>query len=201
MGIWGKASNYEIATRVPLMIWAPDMSKNSQGAKTTALVELVDMYPTLCDLAGLPIPDHLEGYSFKPLLKNPDTPWKKAAFSQFPTPALREWGAYPLRPAMRETFFGPLIEEVEGRIIEQQKEKWNRELFENDLMGYAMRTERYRFVVWKSRSQPESEPVYIELFDHQTDPHETNNIAKQNPDVVTELMIQANKGWKGQLPN
>ena len=115
MGIWGKATNYEIATRVPLIIWTPDMKV--RGTSTDALVELVDMYPTLCELAGLPLPGHLEGHSFAPLLRNPKLPWKKAAFSQFPNPALREWAANPLSPGMRQTFFGPLIEEVEQRII------------------------------------------------------------------------------------
>ena len=200
MGIWGKASNYEIATRVPLMIWTPDMPQNSQGKRTKALVELIDMYPTLCELVGLPSPSHLEGYSFKPLLSSPNQSWKKAAFSQFPSPALREWGAFPLRPAMRETFFGPLIEEVEGRIIDQQKEKWNRALFENSIMGYAMRTDRYRFVIWKDRTEEDSEPVYYELFDHQNDPLETKNIAAKNPALVQQLMAQYNKGWKWHLP-
>ena len=119
MGIWGKATNYEIATRVPLMIWTPDIK--TKGVKTDALVELVDMYPSLCELAGIPQPEDLEGQSFVPLLKNPELEWKKAAFSQFPTPALREWGAFPLRPAMRETFFGPLLNEVEDRIIKPAK--------------------------------------------------------------------------------
>ena len=54
MGIWGKATNYEIATRVPMMIWSPTMAKQSQGQRTKALVELVDMYPTLCDMVGIP---------------------------------------------------------------------------------------------------------------------------------------------------
>jgi len=49
MGVWGKATNYEIATRVPLMIWTPDMK--ARGHKTDALVELVDIFPTLCELA------------------------------------------------------------------------------------------------------------------------------------------------------
>ena len=88
MGVWGKATNYEIATRVPLMIWSPDMK--TRGKSTDAFVELVDMYPTLCELSGVPIPEHVEGHSFAPLLDNPDLAWKKAAFSQFPSPALRE---------------------------------------------------------------------------------------------------------------
>lgn len=200
MGIWGKATNYEIATRVPMMIWSPDMAKKSQGQRTKALVELVDMYPTLCDIVGLSQPKHLEGHSFKSLLKNPKQTWKTAAFSQFPSPALREWGAFPLRPAMRETYFGPLVEEVEERIIKQQGEKWNRDLFENNLMGYAMRTERYRFIVWKNRTKPDEKPLYIELYDHKTDPDETKNIAEDNPKLVAELMVQFEKGWKGSLP-
>ena len=154
MGIWGKATNYEIATRVPLIIWTPDMPKHTRGRATDALVELVDMYPTLCDLAGIPLPPHLEGHSFKPLLDDPDRPWKTAAFSQFPNPALREWAANPLSQGMRETWFGPLITEVEARIMAQQKDKWDRDLFENRLMGYAMRTDRYRLVVWKDTSHP-----------------------------------------------
>ena len=55
MGIWGKATNYEIATRVPMVIWTPDMKQ--RGATTDALVELVDIYPTLCDLSGVPLPE------------------------------------------------------------------------------------------------------------------------------------------------
>lgn len=201
MGIWGKATNYEIATRVPMMIWTPDMPDEHRGQRTDALVELIDMYPTLCDLAGLEIPEHLEGQSFTPLLKNPNRKWKRAAFSQYPNPALREWAANPLTPSMRETYFGPLIEEVEARIIEQQKEKWDRDLFENDLMGYTMRTMRYRLVVWKDRTDPNSTPVYIELYDHQTDPSETINIATTQPDLVGDLLIQFKAGWKGSLAN
>ena len=148
-GRLGKATNYEIATRVPLIAWTPDLPKSSRGSRSSALVELIDMYPTLCDLAGVGIPNHLEGTSFAPLLENPNRKWKTAAFSQYPNPALREWAANPLSQGVRETFFGPLIEKVEDRIIKQQGEKWDRDLFENDLMGYAMRTDRYRLVVWK----------------------------------------------------
>ena len=200
MGIWGKATNYEISTRVPLIIITPDMANETKGKSTEALVELVDLYPTLCDLTGIPLPNHLEGYSFRPLLYKPNQEWKSAVFSQFPTPALREWGAYKLRPAMRETFFGPLIEEVEKRINDQQKEKWNREIFENTLMGYTMRTEQYRLIVWKDLANPEKEPLFLELYDHDIDAKETNNIANDNPELVAELMTRFNKGWQGNLP-
>lgn len=194
MGVWGKATNYEIATRVPLMIWSPNMK--ARGATTDALVELVDIFPTLCELAGIPTPDHLEGHSFARLMDNPELPWKKAAFSQYPNPALREWAANPLSQGMRETWFGPLIKEVEGRIIQQQQEKWDRELFEKHLMGYTMRTDRYRLVLWKDHRDSKAEPIYVELFDHKTDPHETKNVAARQPDIVTALRRQFDAGWK-----
>ena len=79
---WGKKTNYEIDTRSPLIISAPHRS--AQGRSTEALVELVDMYPTLCELAGLSPPPRLEGASMAPLLDDPGRPWKTAVFSQFP---------------------------------------------------------------------------------------------------------------------
>ena len=157
------------------------------------------MYPTLCELAGLPIPGHVEGHSFVPLLDEPHVAWKKAAFSQYPNPALREWAANPLSQGMRETWFGPLIKDVEARIIDQQGDKWDRELFEKHLMGYTMRTDRYRLVVWRDHRDAGAEPLYVELFDHQNDPHETENVASQNPDVVKALRKQLDEGWESAL--
>ncbi|MEC5128736.1 sulfatase [Verrucomicrobiales bacterium BCK34] len=79
---WGKATNFELSTRVPLLIRAPGM--NSAGQRSVSLVELVDLYPTLCDLAGLPKPDHLHGSSFAKLLDDPGLDEQKFALSQFP---------------------------------------------------------------------------------------------------------------------
>lgn len=194
MGVWGKATNYEIATRVPLIIWTPDMA--TRGEKTDALVELVDIYPTLCELAHVPVPEHTEGRSFVPLLDKPHQQWKQAAFSQYPNSALREWAANPLSPAMRETWFGPLINEVEERIRKQQGNHWDRELFEEHLMGYTMRTDRYRIVAWQDRRDPDAAPLYVELFDHQVDPAEATNIAENHPELVAELLKQMKAGWK-----
>ena len=200
MGVWGKATNYEIATRVPMMLWTPDMPDKNRGKKTEALVELVDMYPTLCDLAGIDKPQHLEGHSMMPLLENPDLPWKQAAFSQYPNPALREWAANPITPEMRELFFGPLIRDVEQKIIQQQGEKWDRDIYENHLMGYSMRTDNYRIVIWKNRNTPDADPLFVELFDHKNDPTETKNVAEENPEIVKQLIAQFDRGWEGNLP-
>ena len=199
MGIWGKATNYEIATRVPLIISAPAMPEKNKGKSTDALVELVDMYPTLCQLAGIPLPAHLEGRSFVPLLSDPKQEWKKAAFSQFPNPALREWAANPLSKGMRETYFGPLIQEVEKSIQQQQKDKWDRNLFEQRLMGYTMRTNRYRLVVWQDTANRCAPPVYVEIYDHKKDPLETKNIAPKNPKLMRQLLDQFDKNRKGDM--
>ena len=196
MGIWGKATNYEIATRVPLIFWTPEMK--NRGKATNALVELVDLYPTLCDLAGLSKPSHLAGKSLVPLLKNPKAKGKKFAVSQFPNPALREWAANPLSPGMRETFFGPLIEEVEGKIKRQLGKQWNRELFENHLMGYTIRTERYRLVAWLDYRNVNTEPLYLELYDHRKDPKETKNIAEEFPAKAKELLTKLRASGIGE---
>lgn len=78
--MWNKHALYSRAMRVPLIISAPGAKP---GSASPALVELVDLFPTLCDLAGLPKPGHLEGTSMAPLLAQPDRPWKSAAFSRW----------------------------------------------------------------------------------------------------------------------
>jgi iduronate 2-sulfatase len=81
-GLWGKKDNSEKATRVALMMRVPGMKQT--GAKTDALVELVDIFPTLTELCGFQFPGVLQGTSMVPLLKSPGMKWKKAAFSSFP---------------------------------------------------------------------------------------------------------------------
>lgn len=76
---WSKHTSHEYATRASMMICVPG---KTSGQKTDALVELVDIYPTLCELTGIAPPDYLEGKSFVPLIANPERPWKKAAFSE-----------------------------------------------------------------------------------------------------------------------
>ena len=79
-GLWGKTTNFELDARVPLIVRAPGRAGNTSESK--ALVELVDLYPTLVDLAGFDLPEHLQGSSFVPVLDNPNRPWKMAAFTQ-----------------------------------------------------------------------------------------------------------------------
>jgi uncharacterized sulfatase len=77
---WQKMGLMEEAVRAPLIV--SDPGRTGAGRKSRALVEFVDIYPTLAELGGLEGPEGLEGRSFVPLLDDPDRPWKQAAFSQ-----------------------------------------------------------------------------------------------------------------------
>jgi arylsulfatase A-like enzyme len=154
---WCKHTTMENDANAPLILSVPGM-KNA-GKHTDALVEFVDVYPTLSELAGLPLPAHLEGTSLKPLLDHPKRPWKTAAFSQYPR------------------------------------------IHKGGLMGYSMRTDRYRLTVWVGKTD-RTKVDAIELYDHQTDPQENVNIAKDpaNAELVKQLMAQWEKGWQGAKP-
>ena len=155
---WAKHSNVENDTRAPLIISYPGM--RTAGKHTGALVEFVDIYPTLAELAGLPLPKHLEGVSFKPLLEDAERTWKTAAFSEYPRGAATK-----------------------------------------GLMGYTMRTDRYRFTKWVGRKD-HTKVDATELYDHQTDPQENTNIANDpaNKELVEKLNAQWEAGWRGALP-
>ncbi|MCX6583926.1 MAG: sulfatase [Candidatus Aminicenantes bacterium] len=134
-GSWCKHSNFEDDTRVPLIVSVPGMK--TAGKHTNALVESVDIYPTLCELCGLDLPAQpIEGTGFVPLLDNPNLEWKKAAFSQYPRGYLDK--------------------------------------IDSLLMGYAMRTNQYRYVEW--RKFKTGQLLERELYDHQTDPGENVNV-------------------------
>ena len=77
---WGKRTLFEVALRSPLIVSIP--GQEHIGVKTDALVELVDIYPTLCEACQLPIPEQLEGLSMVPVIREPTSPWKSAAFSK-----------------------------------------------------------------------------------------------------------------------
>lgn len=162
-GLWTKANNYELATRVPLIISVP--GQKGPGAESRALVELVDLYPTLVAVCGLEEPEGMEGTSFAPLLENPDRPWKTAVFSQYPR----------ARSGHRHRGHG-------------------------DLMGYAVRTERYRYVEWRDWKTGTVEAR--ELYDQDADPHEMTNLAPApgQEQVVERLGRILARGWEKARP-
>ncbi|MFW6289925.1 MAG: sulfatase, partial [Mariniphaga sp.] len=78
--LWCKHCNFEKVLRTPLILRAPG---NKQNIKTGALVEFVDIYPSLCELAGLEKPFHLQGKSFVPLTEDPNQPWKEELYCRW----------------------------------------------------------------------------------------------------------------------
>jgi arylsulfatase A-like enzyme len=115
-GLWAKGTNFELSTRVPLIVSVPGLP--TAGRNSPGLVELVDVYPTLVDACGLPMPEGLEGTSFRPLLDDPDRPWKSAAFSQY---------AHRVSPS--------------GQIQMKRGGSTN-------VTGYSLRTVDFRFTEW-----------------------------------------------------
>jgi iduronate 2-sulfatase len=79
-GLWCKHCNFETSLHSPLIVRGLGIKA---GIKTNGLTEYLDIYPSLCELCGLPLPGHLQGRSFVPLLSNPNLPWKKAVFSRY----------------------------------------------------------------------------------------------------------------------
>lgn len=78
--LWCKHSCYETSLQIPLIVRSPG---RDGGQRRSQLIETIDLYPTLCELAGLAPPAHLEGRSFVPLLDDPQAAWKMAAISRY----------------------------------------------------------------------------------------------------------------------
>jgi uncharacterized sulfatase len=135
-GLWQKMSLFENSARVPLIVVAPGARGN--GTSTRSLAELVDLYPTLADLCGPRAPDYLDGKSLRPVLNDPSSEVKDAAFTQ---------------------------------------------ILHANRHGYSIRTNRWRYTLWYDDQRHE------QLFDMQSDPGETTNLAAvpQHAATVAEL--------------
>lgn len=145
-GEWLKNTLFEESLHVPLIVCAPGKTPGV----CSNLVELVDIYPTLAELCGLPVPEGLEGTSFAPLIDNPAFKWKTAVFSQ---------------------------------VSHTNKD-----------LGRSITTLLNRYNSWGHEGE--------ELYDHESDPKEYNNLAS-NPDdsgTVKKLKSILSGGWKKALP-
>ncbi|MGD8323945.1 MAG: sulfatase [Gammaproteobacteria bacterium] len=80
-GRWRKSTLWERATHVPLIIVAPGIT--DAGSRSMRPVSLMDLYPTLAELAGLAVPEYVEGQSLVPLLRDPDAQWDAPAVTTY----------------------------------------------------------------------------------------------------------------------
>ena len=148
--LWCKHSNFEEATRAPLIISSPGINPNS----TRSLTEHVDIFPTLCDLAGLPIPQQLQGKSLKPVMKDPTLAVKKYATSQYPRSGISEENG---RSGFVEaSTMGYSIRDGQYRFT-----IWMKNGFRS--------TKKY----------DEKDEIGMELYDYIADPLETKNVAAE----------------------
>jgi len=81
--LWCKHSCFETSLLAPLLFAGPTGSGIRSGSVSRSLVEFIDVYPTLCELAGLPLPEHLRGVSLMPALRDPEVAVKEEAISRF----------------------------------------------------------------------------------------------------------------------
>ena len=95
--LWQKTTLFENSARVPLIVAAPGFD-STRGKKSDAVVELVDLYPTLADLAGLEAPPHVQGASVRPQLQDVSAPGKAAALTTFITTDRQHVGNVRHRP-------------------------------------------------------------------------------------------------------
>ncbi len=143
-GQWQKQMLFEESNRVPLIFAGPGVEAGGASPRT---VELLDIYPTLVELCGLPKPPQpLEGQSLVPLLNDPDSPWDRPAYSQ-----------------------------VTRRVGRGKNAR--------TIMGYSVRTERWRYTEWDGGK------LGSELYDHDQDPAEETNLAQvaDHAETVTEM--------------
>jgi len=219
-GDWCKYENFEVVTKVPLIVHTPQTMKSfkasfrfmdileqpdmkfKKGATSNELVELVDLFPTLSQLANLPIPKTCpsnsnqvefctEGISFAPYIdkalneKNKlkiqrynQHEGKSAVFSQYPRPSV-----YP-----QQNTDLPSLKDIK-------------------IMGYSMRTRKYRYTEWvnfdpKTFTPDFNEVVANELYLHEQDPLEIENVAslQMYEILVKKLKSKLIAGWRGALP-
>lgn len=141
-GFWTKHTNYEQASRIPVLIRVHGVTK--AASVTEHLIETVDLFPTLVELAGLPkpkVPQPFDGKSQSVVLHDPSVKVSDHVYHCYPA---------------------------------------------GEKIGRAIRTDRYRLVEWK-KPGAEVETAEFELYDYQTDPLETRNLANQEIEVMKAM--------------
>ena len=189
---WSKKTNNELATRVPLIMRAPDRPA-AVGKRTDVRAELVDIYRTLVDLTGLnasAVQDDVQGVSLAPLFDSPATPppllASKAAFSQIGSCACKVYtvGNWTGLECNKNRCGGTPVAEF-------------------DFMGYTMRaSDGWRYTLWAHMDNATervdfSLPSYDELFDLTADDgsdfdydNYAVNVAPANPALVATMKAQ-----------
>ncbi len=144
-GLWTKHANFDLALRTPLVIRAPGAAR---GAASDAIVEGVDLVPTILELTGVAAPTDLAGESLTPLLDDPRRPGKGFAVSQWTSAISRDPGPW---------------------------------------FGDSIRSGRWLYTEWR---RPDGSLHARMLYDHETDPGETVNLAESADPAIVEALAR-----------
>jgi len=164
--LWQKQSVFEESARIPLIISAPGQKASGKGA--AALAELVDVYPTVAELCGLKGPANLAGKSLVPQMNDASQAGKGFALTQVRRGGGGGGGAKAKAKA------------VDPNATAKQKAKAG-----PAFTGYSLRTDRYRYTEWDEGKQG------TELYDHEKDPQEFTNLAKDSQQANTVKQLSA----------
>lgn len=178
-GYWEKKANSDIVVRVPMLLHVP-WATPSAGQHTMSPTELVDVFPTLASLAGVPPPPNVSGTDLSPLLADPSVPLKDAAYHQYPACNITTTDVPRVQcdgcPRHNFTF-----------------------------MSYSMRTADWRYTAWFPWNGTALRPIFsdhfaAELYNHTGDDgtaatgsltdFENVNLAEELPDVAAQLHAQ-----------
>ena len=178
-GEWCKHTNFEIATHAPMMIRVPGMTDS--GIITEKLTEFVDLFPTLVEAAGL-----------QSLQVCPDN-------------------SKHIHTCREGSSLMPLIRNPNAPWKNASFSQWPAHepgIGAHRAMGYTMKTDGYRYTEWaKFQYEPTYKPDWrtlygVELYDHQKDPEENNNVADDSSyaHIRRELRALLHAGWRSILP-
>lgn len=218
-GGWCKQSNFDLVARIPMLLKVPG---RTNGVHTNALVEAVDIYPTLLELANITVPDAgaLEGASFAPLISDPNRRWKTATFTQYPRCGS---GNTENNKKQNDTVGGGSISVsnlgnniIGGSSSNQPPDDPTNACTGVDstnflIMGYSVRTDLYRYtrwMHWNGTAAVWDKVVGEELYDHtgdtglDTDAFENKNLAsdKDHASILAAHAAILKQGWRHSLP-
>lgn len=158
-GMGGKALLYDLSTRIPLIIYDPTLPKSKRGRKNDALILSADVAPTILEYAGITPPEFMQGQSIVDLIHDSESDWRKGIFLE---------NLYTGR-------FNPLIEAVREK--QWKYVRYFRNPGHNKGKEVLTRSGHY---VDEDVDFRGKRPVYEQLFNIRTDPHEYDNLAKNS---------------------
>lgn len=160
-GLWQKQNLFENTARQPLLIYAPGYSG---GNPCNGIVEMIDIYPTVAEIAGLKAPADIDGKSLVSLLKDPGLKWNYPAFTQQARTLVNQGSNAPRMGGSGLFTFNPSLNDRNTTVF-----------------GRTIRVDRYRYTEWNEGRDG------VELYDYQIDPEEHVNRAN---DIEYTLIVK-----------